>query len=268
MKTRSFGTGVRRAPDMRRMSEALKGPGIDTRHWVSYGTVAVVGDGEPDFADPHAVNVSPSGVLVDVLLMPSGIPVTCRYAGIQGGGACTILAPIRPGDEVLVVIPDGEVRAVPVIVAILNAAHTKLPGETDRKPVFRNDRLSVYATDVPIEIRTSGGAKVVLDQGGNVDTDGSAARLGAAAAQDAVVKGTTYRQAEAACNASLIAQLGIAATQLGIAGANPAFAAAYGPVAAALAIAATALAAAASAISSLEAPAVVGTYLSSYAKTK
>lgn len=169
---RHFGTGTRRAFDTQRLGEAIKGPGLDTRHWVSYGRVAVVGeDGEPDFTDPHAVHIEPAGVTVDVLLMPALVPATCRYSGLQGGPACTVLSPIHPGDEVLVVLPDGEAANVPVIVAILTSDHSPLPVDQDGKPFFRNDRLSIVANNIRVDIRTSGGARAQLQPDGSASVE-------------------------------------------------------------------------------------------------
>src|SRR5205814_5797742 len=94
------------------------------------------------------------------------LPITARLC-IGVGGSCSILAPIRPGDEVLVTLPDGG-NADPAIVAILNNEHAPIPIDADNKPVFKNDRLSVFARGVPIEVRTDGGASVRLEANGEV----------------------------------------------------------------------------------------------------
>jgi len=170
---RGFGTTRRSAIDPSRMAEAFSRPGIDPRLWVAHGTVStgeMDAEGSIDVNDPLAVHVGPMGVDVDVVLHPANIPVTCKYAGIQGGTSCTIFAPIHPGDLVLVVLPGGDLAGTPVIVAILNSASAKMLTDPDdgRKPFFQNDRLSVFAENVPIDIRTRGGARALLQQDGNV----------------------------------------------------------------------------------------------------
>jgi len=179
------GTGVRREFDLSKFREGMK----DTRHWLSYGVVATVGDdGEVNDKDGAAVLVTPGGVAVDVVLYPAEEPVTCRYAGVMGGPDVTIYAPIHPGDEVVVGILDGELGLPPVILAVMTSRATPLPIETDGKPVFRNDRLSIFAKTVPIEIRTPAGS-VRIEPDGRVN-------LGGPDASEQLVEGTSYRSAE------------------------------------------------------------------------
>jgi hypothetical protein len=90
-------------------------------------------------------------VWVDVLLEPSRIPVTARLQLGVGGARCQIVAPIRPGDEVLVVIPDGNLMNPPAIVAILNSMSAQV-GQTAGRSVFKNDRLLVYSDGFPVEV--------------------------------------------------------------------------------------------------------------------
>lgn len=139
---------------MQRLAEAVKSPGIDPRHWVSYGTVGVTDDaGNLDFSSTaKCLYIGPEGVEVDVILQPLNIPVTAHYYGLQGGCEATMLTPIRPGDRVLVVLPDGDPTLPPVIVAILHSAYCKVPLGPDRKPIFRNDRVFIWSTSLPVEV--------------------------------------------------------------------------------------------------------------------
>jgi len=121
---------------------------------VSYGTVATVGDnGEVDYTDPAAVLVTGDGVDVDVYLEPLGIPVTANYVGLQGGKKVSIFSPIKPGDRVLVVLPDGDTLGPPAIVAILHSAHDRLPLGTDNLPIFQNDRLLIHSDGQDVDVR-------------------------------------------------------------------------------------------------------------------
>ena len=209
---RKAGTSIRRELDMVNIGEGLARPGMDTRTWVSWGTVASVGgeDGKPDFSDPNAVVITSKGVDVDVILEPEGVPVTCTY-GTQAGD-CFILTPIRPGDQVMVVIPEGEYGAVPAIVKVMAGPHTPLPLEDDRKPVFKNDRLHIFAKTVPIEIRTQGGARVRLTQDQHVEVVGQLVALGSAEATEQAVLGTTQRSAESTLDTAFQTFLGVLTT--------------------------------------------------------
>ncbi len=174
--TRSPGTDVRSGIDAHALSRAVERPGIDTRAWVMEGTVCTLdrNSGDFDYTDHRAVWNDSGGVHVDVLLS-NGHHVTARYAGIQAGDV-TILAPIRPGDPVVVVNPGGSLM-VPVVVAILHTRSNRQP-TANRVPIFDNYRLLMYANTVPIDIRTAGGVQVLLDQQGNVTVTASTTNLG------------------------------------------------------------------------------------------
>lgn len=177
---------------MARVSAGLARPGMDLRHWVSYATVGTVGaDGAPDFTDEQAIVITPGGVMVDVVLEPSGYPITCRY-GICSG-TVTTLSPIHAGDQVVVGLPDGDLAMVPQVLALISGASDPIPLEEDGLPVFRNDRHSIFARGVPIEIRTDGGGHFRVNADGTI-------QLGGADAEEQYLEGTTYRAAQALLN--------------------------------------------------------------------
>lgn len=145
--------------DIQRVAQALAGPGIDSRFWVSAGTVGTrdddgsfsttatvdsPGSGPPV---PEAVYVDELGLVADVRLEPSGDLVTARYNGVGVGRFGSILVPLRGGDEVVVVIPDGDLNSPSIaIVALLADETAKIP--TD----WNNDRV-LFRLNVPLEIR-------------------------------------------------------------------------------------------------------------------
>lgn len=179
---RGGGTETAGPLDPSLLARALRTPGIDPRHWLSYGTVCTINeDGTGNFDDAHAVCVEPTGCSVDVLLMPANQHVTARYSGAAGGPAGTIYGVIKPGDEVVVGIPDGDLRMPCVILAVMNAEHSPLPLNQDRTPVWKNDRILIHGATVPIEIRTGGGS-IVVDQLGRVLVNNGS--RGAARVQD------------------------------------------------------------------------------------
>ncbi len=180
---------MRRTLDKPRVAGGMRTPGIDPRLWVAYGVVGTPReDGTVDTTDYHAIHIGPGGCTVDVVLQPENIPVVCHYNGIAGGRSGWIDVPIHPGDKVVVGLPGGD-TSYPVILGFRNNLSQQIPCEAeDGKPVFRNDRVSIYASGVPIEIRTAGGARLRLNQDGTI-------QLGQDASQQLVL-GTDYRGAE------------------------------------------------------------------------
>lgn len=184
----------RRGPpafDFRRFAKGIAGPDLDARHWVAYGTVASVNgeDGTPNFTDPNAVLVTPAGVEVDVVLEPINYLITCRH-GIAAGDVF-ICGPIRPGDQVQVIIPDGDSSMIPEIVKVIPGSSNPIPLEEDGTPVFKNDRFLIMSK-VPIEIRSTNGTMVRI-------TD-DLVEVGGAGVTEQAVLGTTQRSAEATLN--------------------------------------------------------------------
>lgn len=173
MKKRQFpGTDHRRSWDVNRVAAALAAPGIDPRMWVSYGTVGILDDeGNLNVTDKRAVYVGPEGVEVDVLLEPCRVPVTAKYAGIQGGASVFMMAPIKPGDLVLVTLPNGDASVQPVIVAVMNSGSVKVPIGADQKPIFKNDRVLLWAKDVDVEVVPGSGKSVKLGSVTDGDLD-------------------------------------------------------------------------------------------------
>lgn len=82
----------------------------DRRTWCSVGLVADPGDGAhfEVTADGH------EDVVVEVVLQPSLVPVTCRLA------AAVWIVP-NIGDEVVVLIPEGDPAFMPCIIALLSS---------------------------------------------------------------------------------------------------------------------------------------------------
>jgi hypothetical protein len=190
------GTNIRRELDVAAMREALAGPGADPRVWVARGTVATVGDdGTVDYETDGATVIAPRGIDVDVVIEPIDHPVTCRYGLSYGGGV--ILTPIHTGDLVLVLMPFGDLATVPEIVKVLGGPHTPLPvNDADSLPFFRNDRVFIYGSEVPIDLLVSGGARLLINPDGTIQIgDG---------ADEQLVLGTTYRSNQQTLDQALL----------------------------------------------------------------
>jgi len=168
MARRRAGTAIRRSWDARRIGRALAHQGADLRHWVSYATVAAVDEsGNIDLTNPSAIVITPGGIDVDVVLEPSGYPMTCRYG--QAAAGFFICGPIKVGDQVVVDIPDGDPSMVGKIVSVTSAPDgSVVPVGDDGLPIFKNDRLLIMAKGVPVDVRTDGGAQMLLNPDGSV----------------------------------------------------------------------------------------------------
>lgn len=183
------------ALDFRRMGKATQQQGNDLRHWLSYATVAAIDDdGTPNVSDPNAVVVTPGGVAVDVVLEPSGYPTPALYG--VAAGSVHINTPIRPGDLVIVGLPDGDASMIPQVLCIVNSNSSRMPVGDDGLPIFRNDRLMIHAgAGIPIEIRTANGTMVRI-------TD-DLVEIGGQGVTEQAVLGTSQRQAEATLNSEI-----------------------------------------------------------------
>lgn len=94
------------------------------RSWVSYG----VCEGTDTDGDTPVVDFSSGQPLVRVMLHPDLIPAYCRVGMAAGGNGEAEWHPFIAGDEVIVVIPEGNPRSGPVIVG-------RLTNEIDLFPV-------------------------------------------------------------------------------------------------------------------------------------
>ena len=105
------------------LRQAFAAPGMDPRQWCSMGIVDV------DEGSQRAVRYdSPdNGLLVHVVLQPSGIPVVCRVASTCAGSGEADIEPFSAGDEVIVAVPEGDERSGPVILGRLNNALSPMP---------------------------------------------------------------------------------------------------------------------------------------------
>ncbi len=89
--------------------------------WVSYGLVDADTDAAPAvrFKDEDGKPL-PYGPMVSVTLQPTGVALACRVAMQVAGVGEGEWYPFVGGDEVLVVIPEGNERAGAVIIARMN----------------------------------------------------------------------------------------------------------------------------------------------------
>lgn len=127
--------------DVGRLGAAVRGPGIDTRTWVSLAIVA-------------AVHIDPSeGVFVDVILMPSQRKATARLGAEYAGNDFGLYMPLEVDDEILVETPGGDPDAGLVVTRRLHSPSDRPPSEAATYP---NDVLLVAKTGRTVRILLEG----------------------------------------------------------------------------------------------------------------
>lgn len=159
-----------RSFDQSSMGAAFARPGMDPRQWCSVG---LVGD--------KGVRIDPDlGPLVEVTLQPSGILVHARVGmGVAGNGEGEYY-PFVPGDEVAVLIPEGDENAFPIVVARMANGLDRYPSTVagastaENKISFRRMRAPhIEEVDAGYLIRSARtGAQVGIDPAGQVVVGG------------------------------------------------------------------------------------------------
>jgi hypothetical protein len=125
--------------DLTDMREVLR----DRRVWTAIGRVVV-----PAGETSH-VAISDDDVLVDVVLQPTLQDITCRLAA----GVWVVPA---VGEEVIVVLPEGEMAFMPTIVAILSSGSAP----TTQGPA--QGRIAIVRPEVVVHDGAGGAAALAM----------------------------------------------------------------------------------------------------------
>lgn len=173
-----------RSTDQRTLGEALSYPGIDPRIWCSYATVD-----RTDEEGKEAVEFDEEDgqIYVSCTLQPSLIPVRARVAMSFAGAGEACWFPMQAGDEVVVLLPEGDPRAGAIIVGRPNNQFDPFPfasvAGADPKlnsfGVFRLRAALTFESGASIMMRSAAaGAFVRVDAKGGVTLrDGTAGVL-------------------------------------------------------------------------------------------
>jgi phage baseplate assembly protein gpV len=166
---------------------------MDTRYWCSRGTIGTIddqGDFHPD--DPHAIWIGPEGVECDVKLEPLEQMVTALWS--KGDAESSDIWPIRPGDQVLVECPGGDLMT-PVITHILHSRSAKQPMASG-VPLFDNKRRLIYLKTSDLDIRCAAGKASIAAGPTSVWVKQDKIQLGDDQVTEQAILGTSYRSAE------------------------------------------------------------------------
>lgn len=157
--------------------QTLRSLTADQRQWISYGTVCKASeDGQPsvEFDEEYGQ------VFVHVSLQPSGVEVRSRVASHIAGNGEGSYFPFIEGDEVIVVVPEGNERSGCCVIGRLNNSIDKFPtmvsgNETkDNKFAFQRTRTPfIVETGASYVIRhATTGAAIGIDSTGGLIING------------------------------------------------------------------------------------------------
>lgn len=158
------------------MGQAFAGPGMDTRLWISYAIVDVPGDGQGD-ATTVEFDEDDGQIYVNCQLKPSDVPLRCRLGQLTAGSGEAFYFPFCGGEEVLVMVPDGNLMAGGVIVCRFNNKYDGFPFDsvgggdpkTNSAAVWRVRTPLTIESGASVQIRSAAaGAMLLLSGLGNV----------------------------------------------------------------------------------------------------
>lgn len=162
---------IRKRLDMQRMREAMKGPGADTRTWAS----VAIASGE------QWTDETLKATFVDVTLEPSGLELGARIAKPYAGSGFGMQFPVHAGDEVVVIIPSGDLGNGAIVVGRLTSGVAQEPDEAMSDPsdvtwyvedgkrfvvATRGKVCSLTFDDGTVSLVNAGGSSVTLDGAG------------------------------------------------------------------------------------------------------
>jgi hypothetical protein len=173
-----------RNDDIANLRDYVRGPGIDTRTWISYARIDPLTDDQGNQAIEF--DDVDGQLYINCTLMPSNIPVRCRKGMLAAGSGEAVYFPHQPGDEVLVAIPEGNPRAGCVILCALNNAFDTFPTGSvagvdpsqNAVGLFRMKAALTIESGASVMLRSAAaGAFLRLDGGGNVTLRDTAANV-------------------------------------------------------------------------------------------
>lgn len=141
----------RKVVDVSRLATGTAQAGNDPRYWVCAGTVGAVSDDGEFITKGETARgaraAERKGIIVDVRLEPLGRSISVRYHGIGAGRAGCLLVPVMPGDDVVVLITDGDLNSASICALLTGAnATAQIPED------WANDRV-LFDLSVPFHVR-------------------------------------------------------------------------------------------------------------------
>ncbi len=143
-----------RTPDMNAFRAALRGPGIDTRDWIVYGTTT------------SPVRATSAGLVVDVEL-EDGLFETARVGSLYGGAGFGLAPRIPQGTEVKLSAVGGSSAQLVVDCVLWNGDELQAAGASaEDGQSLSNDLVLWVQEGAKLELRTSGAGDINITAAG------------------------------------------------------------------------------------------------------
>lgn len=168
--------------DLGRLIAGVRGPGLDTRVWLSLA-----------YADGDSATEE-GGQFVEVVLLPTGERLTARVASEYTGNGYGSSAKVYDKDELLVAVPRGNPAEGAVVVRRLWNARHKTPAQARANEA--EDVTTIIRKDKHFRLETSGSGKSYFKSGDTSIVEAPKVRLGGEDATEQLVLGNTYKGAE------------------------------------------------------------------------
>lgn len=158
------------------MRESFKGPGMDTRLWLSYAIVDVPGDDQGENTTVE-FDKDDGQLYVNVQLKPSDVPLRCRLGQLTAGSGEAFYFPFVGGEEVLVGVPEGNMMGGGVILCRFNNAYDGFPFDSvgggdptkNATAIWRTRTALTIESGASVQIRSAAaGAMLLLSGAGSV----------------------------------------------------------------------------------------------------
>lgn len=146
------------ALDEAALRDLVSGPGVDTRTWVSIGIVDLPSSDEG--GETVDFDEDDGQVYVNVTLKPKDTPVRARLGMLFAGPGETTYVPFAGGEEVIVVLPEGDPRTGAVILGRLNNAYDSFPFENVGGADPKNNAIAMLRTRTALTVES--GASVLV----------------------------------------------------------------------------------------------------------
>jgi hypothetical protein len=156
--------------DIARLGQAISRPGIDPRTWVSMAIALDDSKVDPAF-----------GVYVNVQLLPSGEKYTAIVGADYAGPGFGLYSPIKAGDDLVVMIPNGDPRVNVQVIRRLWSAAGIPPAEAVLDPT---EVMLIVEPNSNLRLKVTGTGNIELDSASSVTVNCPDVRLGDLAPTD------------------------------------------------------------------------------------
>lgn len=157
--------------------QTLRSLTADQRQWISYGTICKKSE---DGQESVEFDTEYGQVFVHVSLQPSGVEVRARVASHVAGNGEGSYFPFIEGDEVIVVVPEGNERSGCCVIGRLNNSVDKFPTLISGNEV-KDNKIAFVRTRTPYVVETAAsyvirhattGAAIGIDSTGGLIING------------------------------------------------------------------------------------------------